>query len=69
MAQLRMTIETPKGLTISSDACKGLATAIASEFPDFEHRECMKHLMENFKKGVMVMSSLITYGPPQRRTP
>jgi hypothetical protein len=28
----------------------GLATAIASEFPDSEHRECMRHLMENFKK-------------------
>jgi zinc finger SWIM domain-containing protein 3 len=50
MNQLRMAIGTPLGLTISSDACKGLATAIASEFPDSEHRECMRHLMENFKK-------------------
>ena len=50
MEQLRKAIGTPPGLAISSDACKGLAGAIASEFPDAEHRECMRHLMENFKK-------------------
>jgi hypothetical protein len=50
MTRLRMTIGTPQGLTISSDACKGLPTTIASEFFYFEHRDCMKHLMENFKK-------------------
>jgi transposase-like protein len=37
-------------LTISSDACKGLTTAIASEFSGSEHRKCMRHLMENLKK-------------------
>jgi hypothetical protein len=51
MEQLRKAIGTPPGLAISSDACKGLAGAIASEFPDVEHRKCMRHLMENFKKG------------------
>jgi hypothetical protein len=38
------------GLAISSDACKGLASAVASVFLDVEHKEYMKHLMENFKK-------------------
>jgi MULE transposase domain len=50
MTQLRNAIGNPPGLAISSNADKGLAHAIASTFPDSEHRECMRHLMENFKK-------------------
>jgi MULE transposase domain/SWIM zinc finger len=50
MEQLKRAIGTPLGLAISSDACKGLASAAASVFPNIEHRECMRHLMENFKK-------------------
>jgi MULE transposase domain len=50
MEQLRHAIGTPSGLAISSDTCKGLASAISSVFPDAKHKECMRHLMENFKK-------------------
>ncbi|XP_078176238.1 uncharacterized protein LOC144569652 [Carex rostrata] len=50
MAQLKRAIGTPPGLAISSDAGKGLGNAIASVFPDSKHRECMRHLMSNFKK-------------------
>ena len=37
-------------LAIASDACKGLANAIKYVFPMAEHRECFKHLMDNYKK-------------------
>jgi MULE transposase domain len=50
MQQLRKAIGSPMGLTISSDASKGLAAAVVSVFSDSEHRECMRHLMENFSK-------------------
>jgi hypothetical protein len=38
-------------LAISSDADKELAAVIASVFSDAEHRECMRHMMINFKKN------------------
>jgi MULE transposase domain len=50
MTQLRKAIGSPAGLAISSYASKGLAAAIVRVFPDSEHRECMRHLMINFKK-------------------
>lgn len=50
LTQLRRAIGCPLGLTISSDAGKGLEVAIPSVFPEAEHRECMRHLMKNFKK-------------------
>lgn len=37
-------------LAISSDACKGLENAVKKVFPHAEHRECFRHLMNNFIK-------------------
>ncbi|XP_078171459.1 uncharacterized protein LOC144565543, partial [Carex rostrata] len=43
-------IGTPDGLVISSDMQKGLEAAIGLVYPSIEHRECMRHLLGNFKK-------------------
>jgi len=41
----------PLGLTIHTNACKGLAYAVNKVFKgDAEHRECFRHLMANFRK-------------------
>ena len=40
----------PPGLTIHTDTCKGLETAVEAVFPGVEHRECMRHLVQNFTK-------------------
>ncbi|XP_048540850.1 uncharacterized protein LOC125520087 isoform X2 [Triticum urartu] len=50
MKQLHRAIGSPPGLVISSDACKGLETAIDLVFPNCENRECMRHLYANFMK-------------------
>src|SRR6266498_2106120 len=50
MRQLRRAIGFPPGLVISSDACKGLESAVDTVFPDCEYRECMRHLYQNFMK-------------------
>ncbi|KAM0836464.1 hypothetical protein ACQ4PT_062310 [Festuca glaucescens] len=49
-AELHRAIGSPPGLVISSDACKGLETAINLVFPHCENRECMRHLYANFMK-------------------
>jgi hypothetical protein len=50
MQQLKLCIGDPEGLAIHTDACKGLENAITPVYPSCEHRECMMHLMLNFKK-------------------
>ena len=50
MKQLRRAIGSPKGLVISTNACKGLENAVDDVFPEAEHRECMRHLYANFLK-------------------
>ena len=51
MKQLKRAIGIPCGLTIHTDACKGLETAVHKVFGDAaEHRECFRHLMHNFRK-------------------
>eukprot|EP00267_Zea_mays_P024176 XP_008650545.2 uncharacterized protein LOC103631405 [Zea mays] len=51
MMQLKIAIGTPHGLTIHTDACKGLANAVLRVFQGAaEHRECFRHLMKNFRK-------------------
>jgi hypothetical protein len=52
MKQLHRAIGSPPGLVISSDACKGLETAIDLVFPNCENRECMRHLYANFMKKI-----------------
>jgi hypothetical protein len=37
-------------LAICTDACKGLEKAVKNVFPHAEHRECFRHLMQNFIK-------------------
>ncbi|KAM0877351.1 hypothetical protein ACQ4PT_035559 [Festuca glaucescens] len=51
MRNLKKAVGTPPGLTIHSDACKGLAYGVKKAFGhDAEHRECFRHLMANFRK-------------------
>jgi hypothetical protein len=51
MTQLKRAVGTPCGLTIHTDACKGLTHAVHKVFQgDAEHRECFRHLMANFRK-------------------
>ncbi|XP_008670606.1 uncharacterized protein [Zea mays] len=51
MTLLKRAIGTPPGLTIHTDACKGLAYGVSQVFGDAaEHRECFRHLMANFRR-------------------
>ena len=50
LEKLRDAIGSPPGLAICSDAGKGIDTAIEQVFGYAEHRECMRHLVVNFKK-------------------
>ena len=50
LQNLRDLIGYPSGLVIQTDACKGLETAVEAVFPGVEHRECMRHLVQNFTK-------------------
>ncbi|XP_039805383.1 uncharacterized protein LOC120669641 [Panicum virgatum] len=50
MSRLREVIGSPLGLAISTDAGQAIMAAIAEVFPEVEHRECMYHLVTNFKK-------------------
>jgi len=51
LTQLKRAIGIPQGLTIHTDACKGLETAVHKVFGEaVEHRECFRHLMHNFRK-------------------
>ncbi|KAK1668057.1 hypothetical protein QYE76_056216 [Lolium multiflorum] len=48
LQNLRDLIGHPPGLVIHTDACKGLESAVEAVFPGVEHRECMRHLVQNF---------------------
>ena len=50
MEQLRKAIGPMDKLTICTDACKGLESAVRLVFPQAKMRECFRHLMENMKK-------------------
>jgi transposase-like protein len=50
MTQLHKAIGDLPVLAISSYACKGLENAVKNVFPQAEHRECFRHLMNNFIK-------------------
>jgi hypothetical protein len=50
MQMLRDAIGTPEGLAICTDAGQGVMAGVKEVFPNAEHRECMLHLVMNFKK-------------------
>jgi len=50
MTQLREAIGAPRGLAICTDAGQAVMAGVAEVFPQAEHRECMFHLVSNFKK-------------------
>ncbi|KAM3255359.1 hypothetical protein ACQJBY_048590 [Aegilops geniculata] len=50
MQLLRQAIGSPRGLAISTNAGQAVMTGVKEVFPEVEHRECMFHLVSNFKK-------------------
>ncbi|XP_044335754.1 uncharacterized protein [Triticum aestivum] len=50
MQMVRQAIGSPRGLTICTDAGQPVMTGVKEVFPEAEHRECMFHLVSNFKK-------------------
>ena len=50
MTQLHKAIGNLPLLAICTDACKGLEKVVRDAFPNAEHRECFRHLMQNFIK-------------------
>jgi transposase-like protein len=50
LERLREAIGTPNGLAICTDAGQAIMGAVEKVFPTTEHRECMFHLVYNFKK-------------------
>ena len=50
-SRLHQAIRSPPGLVISTDAGKGIDSAVTQVFNNgVEHRECMRHLVANFQK-------------------
>jgi len=50
MQMLKEVIGSPRGLAICTDAGQAVMTGVKDVFPEAEHRECMYHLVTNFKK-------------------
>jgi transposase-like protein len=50
MQRLRDAIGSPEGLAICTDAGQGVMAGVKEVFPEAKHRECMLHLVMNFKK-------------------
>ncbi|NP_001266871.1 uncharacterized protein LOC100216790 isoform 1 [Zea mays] len=51
MEKLQTAIGSPHGLVISTDAGKGIDSALTNAFNNgVEHRECVRHLFKNFQK-------------------
>ena len=50
MERLKEAIGTPVGLTFSTDCGQAVMNGVSEVFPQAEHRECMYHLVQNFKK-------------------
>ena len=50
MSHLRKAIGSPRGLTICTDVGHAVMAGVGELFPRAKHRECMFHLVTNFKK-------------------
>ena len=50
MERLKEAIGTPDGLCISTDCGQAVMHGVSEVFLEAEHRECMYHLVQNFKK-------------------
>ena len=50
MERLKETIGTPEGMTFHTDCGQAVMNGVSQVFPTTEHRECMYHLVQNFKK-------------------
>ncbi|XP_034570079.1 uncharacterized protein [Setaria viridis] len=50
MKRLKEAIGTPPGLTFSTDCGQAVMHGVSEVFPNAEHRECMWHLAQSFKK-------------------
>ena len=50
MQRLKEAIGSPVGLTFSIDCGQAVMNGVSEVFPQAEHRECMYHLVQNFKK-------------------
>ena len=48
--RLKEGIDTPPGLTLCTDRGQAVMHGVSEVFPHAEHRECMWHLVQNFKK-------------------
>jgi hypothetical protein len=48
--RLKEAIGTPPGLTFSIDCGRPVVVGVSEVFPYAEHRECMWHLVQNFKR-------------------
>jgi hypothetical protein len=51
MERLKEAIGNPVGLTFSTDCGEPVMHGVSEVFPTAEHRECMYHLVQNFKKN------------------
>jgi transposase-like protein len=50
MQRLREAIGCPIGLAICTDCGQAVIVGVKEVFPNAEHRKCMFHLVQNFKK-------------------
>ena len=50
MERLKEAIGTLEGLTFCTDYGQAVMNRVSEVFPNAEHRECMYHLVQNFKK-------------------
>jgi len=50
MERLRDAIGSPPGMTFCTDCGQAVMAGVSEVFPNAEHRECMWHLVQNFKK-------------------
>lgn len=50
MERLKEVIGSPDGLTFCTDCGQAVMNGVTEVFPEAEHRECMYHLVQNFKK-------------------